>query len=269
MTHITPGPSRRPSSLNISELLFWVFGCALGVAAYQNLLPMTQMPVKTRGWSWAYNLVMGAAFGTFLAGSAILAYRRWRQDRRSSWLPGHWLLLFGAVAAMADGAAAALFYMKLASLGASDRAHPIYWLPYRLSRYPDLPGLYHQSAGWALGASVALAFCWRLQDRIGRPWLAVFTSFFVTALVLADGSIVVTILFFAPLSPNWEPALFWLRCAVHVFAGFAVLGSCLIVAAAALDFRRRKPTDPLHWAGVTAWLAIAAIQLAVYAMFMM
>ncbi len=107
---------------------------------------MTGSTLVLRG---AYNLVMGAAFGTFLAGSAIYCrHRRWRGDRRLSPLPGHWLLIFGLAAALADGAAIALYRPMVAVLGESMRSSRVYWLPYRLSRRPTLPGLYHQSVGW-------------------------------------------------------------------------------------------------------------------------
>ena len=224
---------------------------------------MTDRTLVLRG---AYNLVMGAALGTFLAGSAILSYRRWRGDRRLSPLPGHWLLIFGLAAALADGAAIALHRSMVAVLGESMRSSRVYWLPYRLSRRPTLPGLYHQSVGWGLGALIALAFCWSLRRRLVKTWLGVFITFFMTALVLAGGSIGAAIVFHDPL--YWEPMIAWSQNANHIFAGFAILGSVLIVEAALLDCRERAPTDLLHWAGVAAWLAIAFIQLVLFARFM-
>jgi hypothetical protein len=67
--------------LRVGHLLVWTLGCAVGFAAYRWLTPPWPMPTRTRALSGAYNLLMGVAFGTLLAGAGVLAYRRGRGDR--------------------------------------------------------------------------------------------------------------------------------------------------------------------------------------------
>ena len=56
-----------------------------------------------------YDSVMGLALGTILTGVGIMAYRRRRGGKSYPSLPGHWLMILGLAAAVANGAAIAVF----------------------------------------------------------------------------------------------------------------------------------------------------------------
>jgi hypothetical protein len=55
---------------------------------------------------------------------------------------------------------------------------------------------------------------------------------------------------------------------VHVYAVAVLLCALAILAAIAGDRRSGAPGDGLHRLGVGAWLAIAAIQMAVYGLYL-
>ncbi|MHC5541063.1 hypothetical protein ACYOEI_22810 [Singulisphaera rosea] len=52
-----------------------------------------------------------------------------------------------------------------------------------------------------------------------------------------------------------------------VFAVSLGLGVVVMISAIAWDVRCRVKTDGLHWAGVSAWLAIAGIQCLMHRLF--
>lgn len=164
------------------------------------------MPATTRMLSGAYNLLMGVALGTLLTGAGAVAYRRGRGDRSYPSLPGHWLLLFGIAAALADGLAIVVYRFLLAAWFPPDTYLSVYWLAYRLARNgPDLPGMFHQCVGWGLGTVIALMFLWSLRRQLNRAWLAVFFAFFLAAGVLSVGAIVTTMGAFRPFRRVWTP----------------------------------------------------------------
>jgi hypothetical protein len=251
----------------IVQMMAWIFGCGLGLAAYRVLSPWWTMHGAMGILSGVYDLVMGTALGTILTGSGLLAYRRARGDRSYPGLPGHWLLLFGLAAAMANAAAVLVFRTLLAAWYPPGVYLSAYWLPYRMARNgPDLAGMYSQCVGWGLGAAAALGFCWHIRGHVRRPWLVIFLLFLLTSVMLAAGSIGVTVLAYGP--SGWGPARVWYRYAIHAYAGSIVLGGLAVLAAVARDRSSRRPADGLHWAGVAAWMAIGAMQLIIYVIIM-
>jgi hypothetical protein len=217
--------------------------------------------------SGTYNLLMGVAFGTLLAGSGVLAYYRGQGNRSYPSLPGHWLLLFGMAAALADGVAVVVFRSLAAAWFSPGDYITVYWLAYRMARNPNLPGMFHQCVGWGLGSVLALAFFWGLKRRLSWPWRAVFLAFFLTAGVLAAGAIVSTISAYGP--SGWSGPLLWYRQAIHLYAGFVVLCTALILLAVLRDRFSGILADGLHWTGVAAWLTIAVAQGTLYAIAML
>lgn len=261
----TEGAFPRRDRLGLRHCLVWVLGCALGFAAYRGMMPPRFMPMmKIRVLSGAYNLSMGCAFGTMLMGTGVLAHRRLRGDASCPGLPGHWLLVFGVTAALADATGVVVFRGLYAAWFPPDAHLWAYWLPYRMARNPDLAGMYSQCAGWGVGAVAALAFCWHLRRRVPWSWYTVFLAFLLTAVVLALGSITVTALFHGPA--RWGPAIVWYRSAIHVFAGLVLLDALMILAAIARDHACRRRADGLHWAGVASWLTVASMQLIAYSL---
>lgn len=262
-TYRTEDSSHRGNQVGVRHLAAWVFGCALGFAAYRGLMPPWPMPVKTRILSGAYNLAMGSAFGTILTGTGVLISRRLRGDRSYPDLPGHWLLIFGLAAALADIAAVVVFRLLLIAWSPHNTSMWAYWLPYRMAQNrPDLAGMYSQCVGWGLGTVAALTFCWHLRRRVQWNWYTAFLVFLLTGMVLAAGAICVTVMFYGPA--RWGPALVWYRNSIHLYASFLLLGTLAILAAIARDYVCRRPADGLHWAGVAAWLAVGSIQVVTY-----
>ena len=241
----------------VVHLQVWTLGCALGFVAYQAIAP----PLNPRNsyLVLAYNLVMGMSLGTILSGAAILSARRWRGDRQTPSLPGHWLLLFGLAAALADGVAIVVYRLIKYPF---ENPPTAYWIPFHLALHPNLTGVYQQAVGWGLGAVASLAFCWLLRRRVPRLWLAVFLGFFLMAAVLAGGHI------FAIIQAHRAASLSvigpWCRVSVHLYAQSIGLCAFVVLVAVIWGMRRRSPTDGLHWLGITTWLAIASVQTIIY-----
>src|SRR5262245_22800443 len=101
----TQAMARREPPLRMGHLMIWVFGCAVGFAAYQSITPRRIPALSSLILVSGYSLAMGTAFGTILTGCAMMAYRRWQGDSSYPSRAGHWLLLFGLAAAVADVAA--------------------------------------------------------------------------------------------------------------------------------------------------------------------
>jgi hypothetical protein len=195
-----------------------------------------------RGLSVAYNLVMGVAFGTLLTAAGVLAYRWGRGTKSYPLLPGHWLLLFGVAAALADGVAVVVFRCLAAAWFPPDAYLTVYWLPHRLARGgPDLPAMFHQCVGWGLGTVAALGFLGFLRRRLGWPWLVVFATISLAAGTLAAGAIVSTVNAYGPT--GWSGPRGRYRCAIHFYAGFALICGLAIVVASAHDVRNQRATD--------------------------
>ncbi|AGA29961.1 hypothetical protein Sinac_5839 [Singulisphaera acidiphila DSM 18658] len=150
----TENSSRRGNQVGVRHLTAWVLGCALGFAAYRGLMPPWPMPVKTRILSGAYNLAMGSAFGTMLTGTGVLISRRLQGDQSYPGLPGHWLLIFGLAAALADVAAVVVFRLLLTA-----------WFP------PTLPcGPTGFLTVWPRTALTSPAYIANVSDGAWGPW---------------------------------------------------------------------------------------------------
>jgi hypothetical protein len=254
--------------LRIARLLFWTVASALGFAAYRGITP-TLGPGASWGLLGVYDSVMGRALGTILTGVGIMAYRRWRDGRSYPSLPGHWLLIFGLAAALANGVAIAVFNFLTRLYYPPSKWPPgTIYLPrvllvqFLISEHPDLIGVYHQAVGWGMGAAAALALSWHLRRRLSRPWLSVFVVFGLAAATLSAGH--VQSLIRVQFSPTLRPISYWCLQSAHVYARFILLGTFVMVAALAWDVRSRARVDGLHWAGVATWLVTAALQYAMY-----
>jgi hypothetical protein len=257
--------ARREPRLQMGHLLIWVVGCAVGFAAYRSIAP-PRFLLGPRGLAFVagYSLAMGMAFGTILTGCGLLAYRRWRGDTSCPSRAGHWLLLFGLAAAAADVAAVAAFQYQVMQ-DPDFLTYPN--TPYLAQFVSGPPGfspmLYHHAVGWGVGALAALGFLRALRDRLERHWLAVFLVFFIVSATLAVAHTTSLILSHYPVDTRRLN-----RLLVHPYAGSVVLGALAILSAVAKDRRSSGPGDGLHRLGVGAWLAIAAIQMVMYCLFM-
>jgi hypothetical protein len=215
---------------------------------------------------------MGMALGTILTGVGILSFRRWRGDLSYPPLPGHWLLVFGLAAALADGLAIGVFRYLVLLYYPPERWPPgtiylpfVYLIQFRMSPSPDVIAVYHQAVGWGAGAVAALAFSWILRRRLRWPWLALFLVFFVAAATLAGGHI--RSLIELNSSTTLAPIRAWCLHSAHWYARFLLFGVFTMLVALAWDVRCHSRTDWLHWAGISAWLAIAVTQYVTYRFF--
>jgi hypothetical protein len=253
---MNPSPRRVPR-FGVVHFQIWTIGCALGFLTYHALT--YDLNPQFRPLGLAYNLVMGMSLGTILTGVSLLHFRRWRGDQPSPLLPGHWLLVFGLAAALVDGVAIVLYRFIKSPLLNPPMA---YWTPFRIAWGPSFPEIVEHTVGWGLGAVLSMAFGWSLRRRLPWPWLVVFLGFFLASATLAGGSILAIVE--AHRAGSSGVLFSWCRRSVHVYAGSILVCAFAILAAASYALRRRCRTDGLHWAGLTVWLAIAAIQFINY-----
>ena len=258
----------RGPRLRIAHLSSWTAASALGFAAYRQVSPSPQEPGVAL-FVGMYNSGMGMALGTILTGVGVMVYRRWRTGAVYPSLPGHWLLLFGLAAALADGIAIGVFQYVTRLYHPPEKWPPgtvylpqVYLIQFRLSRIADVIGVYHQAVGWGLGAAAAFALSWQLRRRLPWPWLAVFLVFFLTAVTLSGGH--TRSLLLVHRTSTLTPIGPWCRLSAVVYGRFVLLGATVMLGAAAWDVWKRSPTDGLHWAGVSAWMIAAAVQYAAY-----
>ena len=206
---------------------------------------------------------MGTALGTILTGSGLLTFRLWRGEKCYPSLPGHWLLWFGLVAAIADGAAIWAFYYRARQDPSFPAAAYFVQFPGRTSPQ-SWPEIYNQVAGWGLGAMSSLVFAW-VFSVVGYDHALGFRVSCVLCRELDPVGRMVRL--------RGPVALSGIRCVgsqrVALLFGSPLCGVCLPVCsrghltALALDFRCRDRFDGLHWVGVGMWLGIASVQLAV------
>ncbi len=227
--------------LRIAHLLWWTAASALGFAAYHGITPRRFLR-EGADFFVVYDSVMGLALGTILTGVGIMAYRRWRGGMPYPFLPGHWLLMLGLAAAVADGVAIGLFDLLTRlyyppSKWAPDKVYPVLFIHFNISREPYLIGVYHQAIGWGIGAAAALALTWHLRRRLSWPWLSVFLAFGLAAATLSGGH--VHSLIRVQYSSTLRPIDFWCLRSAQVYAMFVLLGTSLVLAALAWDIRSR------------------------------
>jgi hypothetical protein len=251
----------RAPRLRMGHLLVWVVGCAVGFAAYRSITPTRITNPRGLAIVTGYSLAMGTAFGTILTGCGLLAYRRWRGDTSCPSRAGHWLLLLGLAAAPADVAAVVAYHLR----AVQDPSYPV--TPYLAQFSPGgastWPSMHHHAVGWGVGAMVALGFALTIHRRLERRWRAVFLVYLLAGAILAAGYIAALGLALVGVSTRRLNFLL-----VHVYAGSAVLSALAILAAIVGDTRSGAPRDGLHRLGVGAWLAIAAIQLVMYVLYL-
>jgi hypothetical protein len=247
----------------MGHLLTWVVGCAVGFAAYRSITPRRLTP---RGLAivTGYSLAMGTAFGTILTGCGLMAYRRRRGDTSYPCRAGHWLLLFGLAAAAAD-VAAVVAYQRWTTRDPEWHAHPVtpYLAQFDVGGASAWPSMYHQSAGWGMGVVAAFGFLLALRNRLERRWLAVFVVFFLTSATLAVAYVTALVLSHYPVDTRRLLLLL-----VHLYAGSVLVGALAILWASVRDRRSGATGDGLHRLGLGAWLAIAAIQLVMYFLYL-
>jgi hypothetical protein len=123
--------------------------------------------------------------------------------------------------------------------------------------------MYHHAAGWGAGAIVAVGFLWAARSRLERHWLGVFVVFAFASGFLAVMHISSLVLAQFRIDPRRLNSRL-----VDVYAGAIVCGALAILWALFRDRRLRAADDGFHRLGAAAWLAIAAIQLVMYLLYL-
>jgi len=259
-----PEPVARSWQISIADIATLTLGCALGFGAYRSITPRWAMiPGRAQLLVLVYNSGMSLAFGVIFAGVFALARRRKREDRESPLPPGHWLLLFGMFASLADLVAVVVFYALDAYWSRPVAHFDPFWIILNLGSIPYLPAIFHQVAGWGLGAVFASGFSWWLSRRLRRAWLLVFVAFDVVASILTGAAVWAMIALSRGSEPSWvfDSYREW---AITLYRG-SIIGCLLAIGlAVALDLRDQLQGDVLHWAGITAWLLVGGLQWILY-----
>jgi hypothetical protein len=248
--------------MRIIHALCLVTGCAVGFAVYRGLTP--PLNDSFRSFGQFYDMAMGVALGLILAGGVTLVSRRSRSKEAAFSQPGHWLLAFALAAALAAGVAEAAYYAHplAMTLSSGTRIHPPYWVPFELAWAPNFPMMIHQVVGWGLACIASLGFCIASLHRLRWHWWALFLVSALGSLYLFGGHV-------AGLIQLWGPAgaISWCRHAAHVYGKLVAVCFLLLAFALTLDFRQGRRGDGLHWTGVSAWIFILMMQLALYIRF--
>ena len=214
---------------------------------------------------WIQNLVliydagMSLSFGLFVMGGFALIHRRKRGRQQNRLLPGHWLVIFGMMASLADVLALIAVLVCDAYRPPVFAHSPLFWIFHELIWRADYPALAHQIVGWGLGAVFSLGLSWFVVGRLVRAWVLVFLAFGLVASTFALSAAWGTIILMESKRP--DQVLPWYRDhAASLYMG-GILGCvATIFRAVALDWRNGLRTDWVHWAGVAAWLVVAVIQ---------
>lgn len=239
--------------LGIRHLLLWVAGCAVALAAYRLTSAGQETAPGDQAFTAAWQMANSTAYGAALAGLAIMGWRRLRGDRRLPCLPGHWLLLLGAVTALLDAGFTLGFLLAAAANGVS---FYIYWWHYG-------------AAGYGCGAVVvAVALIGIRQPWWWRvPLVALFLlfaaqSFWHLAILYAGQSSWIGSMYYSVT--RWLGSPLGDRVQEHLMAAGAAAGVNTLLAAWLCDRIARRRGDWIHYSGVAVWIIMGCAQLAAY-----
>jgi len=260
------------SRLGVAHLLLWTCGVAAGLRWYLALLP-DDLQLLPEWWvarlGYVYTSVMGFVFGTFLAGTAVIAYHRYRHSQRNPRLPGHWLLLLGFAAVLAAGTTIVCDVVMWSSSPKPAPSASTYWCQFSTGWAPAGPALKHQTIAWGLGSIAALGFLLTVRGQLSRSWVGAFAVFFASSLILFGGYLVALLRHMGLDSGGswlwlWWWYLVWCRRCGEIYTTLVLACAAGILGAIVHDCRRRVQSDWLHWAGIGACLVVAAMQIATF-----
>ena len=246
MSATDPFEATRPRQpLGIIHLLGWITGIAVVLALYRWALDSGWLDVspayqeELRWWQLGYGLVYGTAIST----AGLLIYRRICGDRRFPSQPGHWLLLFGALAFAADVLA---FVLSKAIVALWKR------------QFEWDPGWYYfqQALVWSFALLVASIVLSRLRAQWNWRLLAVLIAMLIATNCLTNSLVVFSMwtqaMGLAILSGGWPYYL------VH-WAQIVAVGICLLAIPIVVGCDRH-PRDWLHWVGIVATTALGLVE---------
>jgi hypothetical protein len=211
---------------DVSWVVYLVFILALAVSSIlvprSHLWRQRDSQMFLDGFAVAGRIVIGTA----LAGSALLAYRRWQGDRSYPSCAGHWLLLRALAVYATRTIALTTYWLLLQALAVSVT---------KTNYFLGDAGVYVS----ALIIHVAFLLC--LRRHLPRHWVAVF-------LVSCIAAAIRTALLFIGVG------LLDLLTAV-----LALFDARVICWAIGRDRRSGVPTDGLHRLGIATALALDAL----------
>jgi hypothetical protein len=168
--------------------------------------------------------------------------------------PGHWLLVFGLAAMLANAVCDVPYSAWYVAHGAE-----AFWIPFRQATAPTFPGMIHQAVCWGLTGVAALMLCIASVHRVGWLWWSLFPVIFLSSVYMCAGHV-------AALVDLWgrAAALSWCNHSGHLYAKIIVVCSLIVLAAILGDFKHERRGDFLHWTVILSWSVIAAMQLGLY-----
>ncbi len=189
-----------------------------------------------------------------LAAGLILARRWWQGDLAIMSQPGHWLLVFGLAAMLANAVAD----VPYSAWGVAHTAET-FWIPFRLPYARIHPTLIHQAVCWGLAGLAALMLCILSFRRLGWLWRSCFPVIFLSSFYMCAGHL-------AALVDLWGRAaiLSWCYHSGHLYAKIIVICSLIVLVAIVGDLKHERRGDFLHWTGILSCSVIAAMQLGLY-----
>jgi hypothetical protein len=248
--------------MRIVHALTVIAGCALGLVAYRALTP--RLNARYRPLGQVYTLVMGTVAGPLFAGGLVLARRRLRGDSTVVPQPGHWLVLLGLAAVLANAGAIAAYYgWYFHVLPAEAGSRPPHWVPFHAAWAPSMPELIHQAVGWGLGTIASVLLCRATWGQIRWYWWSIFLAIAGGATILAAGNITACLFLWGRTA-----TVTWCGHAAHLYGKMIAVCLALLITAVACDARQGRRGDALHWTGIAIWLVVAPMQLATYFMVM-
>jgi hypothetical protein len=242
--------------MRTAQALGMVVGCALSYAIYRTVT--FELIDSWKPFAQLYATVMGGAVGVMLAAGLILARRWWQGDLAIMSQPGHWLLVFGLAAVLANAGAVVAYYSACHSVEAI-HPNPPFWIPFRQTGAPTYPGLIHQAVCWGLAGVAALMLCLASFRRLGWRWRWFFPVVFLSSVYMCAGHV-------AALVDLWgRPAtMSWCYHSGHLYAKIIVVCSLIVLVSIFGDLKRERRGDFLHWTAILSWSIIAVMQLGLY-----
>jgi hypothetical protein len=241
------------SPLGIRHLLLWVAGCAVTLGVYRLTSEGQELAPGDQAFAAAWQMANSMAYGAALAGLAIIGWRRLRGDRRLPCLPGHWLLVLGAVTAALDAGFTLGFLVLAEAKGVS---FYVYWWHYG-------------AAGYGCGAVVVAAALigirqpWRWRGPLVALFLVFATQCCLHLAILYAGQS-------SWVGSAYDSVTRWLgtpwgdRAKEHLMAAGAAAGVITLLIAWLCDRIARRRGDWIHYTGVAVWVVMGCTHLAAY-----
>jgi len=233
--------------LSIAHFLLWMAGTAVYLTLTQiakGLLRQNDVSIPALS-NIIFAAVFAVAVGPGVASWAIFAWRRFHGIRFPT-QPGEWLLLITGASYLVD-------FLTLLLLALS-------WPPPTI-QYSEMPrGLIVKHLLWQSGTPLFSCLCFALAAfwvRRPRSWMVFYLLLIVQnlafALALATYSIVLL------TQANWIQEVGQFLGATSPRVVLGVLPIVALSLAIAMDLKRGRRRDWLHWTGIAVYVSISLL----------